>query len=73
MNMFVIENYMHIEHRHKTYGLPEAAQHRLEQHMEIYIYISMTERQKLTYVNCVAFKSHLDNVQPLCAREDQDL
>ena len=39
--MFVIENYMHIEHRHKMYGLHEAAQHRLEQHMEREIYVSM--------------------------------
>ena len=40
-NMFVIENYMHIEHTHKMYRLPEAAQHRLEQHMDrdIYIYL----------------------------------
>ena len=30
---------MHIEYRHKMYGLPEAAKHRLEQHMEIYMYI----------------------------------
>ena len=34
-NMFVIENYTHRAQTHKMYGLPEAAQHRLEQHMEI--------------------------------------
>ena len=33
--MFVIEYYTHTEHRHKRYGLPEAAQHtETERHRE---------------------------------------
>ena len=40
--MFVIENYMHTEHRHtKCMGCPEAAQHRLDQHMDSIYYLCM--------------------------------